>query len=838
MGRVYNYFKHKWEDEFENEAIRVKKIFKSYDNSYACKTGNFYLKKERYSKSSIDNKHNIEKKDFNHQVVFKISSSCKSYEHLASHIKYITRDGTLELICYEGDKSINFDMANRYRGKSQNNIALEKMDSNYRLKRNIDLSESHRENKETFNMIFSMNNYEVASTDQIKQACFNTIKELYPNHNFIIASHNDTDNPHCHLILKRTNNINGKKLRISKSDLAKIRIKYAENLRNTGVENAFTKDVNYDDIKPKFEKKWSKNHHYLITDFGKDYYDFNPNNSISYYVKYKTTKDKEAIIWGKDLERVVKENRLKKYDLVRFAITDQSERKRVIYKYDKETKTQKCYEATIYEKIWDCSLYRDENGNKIDKELIPLKEFKKNTYKEIKQNIPQKPNNHKYTYKKDSIFDKDFVISYKNIYTEMKADKREHDERIRNKDYRYKPADIGWTIRSFANNHYTKSEMEQNIELFFEEHKKDIDIIDSNNSTPFYNPTLFKFKGFEIKLLKDTDNKNNSYTLYMKNDHKSYMLGTISPQVFQDTPLISLLKEVNDEISNERYLDKEINLTLQRSVNNFTYDMTYNYINSDIINEYSKSKEIKPIKLSSLEKDKEHNKNRDLEIKQIQQDKYIKAKKYLKEIETSQKRKRLIEIKKNYEYINGKFKPTLKKPISKSEFNKPIYKNTIRNLYGEQNNTRDRSNKYSRATIQSRDELYITSLAISKPKRTTDLARLTGANANPVRSMSKFDMDTRREQSNMLLPNDAHHQLQSSRQSQDNRDMRLPDTSHQGTQADNRVDIDNNQNKINSININQTNKNQQSIYQSPKPINQSIPSSVNKSKNKGNEMEI
>lgn len=68
--------------------------------------------------------------------------------------------------------------------------------------------------------------------------------------------------------------------------------------------------------------------------------------------------------------------------------------------------------------------------------------------------------------------------------------------------------------------------------------------------------------------------------------------------------------------------------------------------------------------------------------------------------------------------------------------------------------------------------------------------------------------------------------------------MRCSNISHQGTQADNRVDIDNKQNKINSININQTNKNQQSIYQSPKPINQSIPSSVNKSKNKGNEMEI
>ena len=68
--------------------------------------------------------------------------------------------------------------------------------------------------------------------------------------------------------------------------------------------------------------------------------------------------------------------------------------------------------------------------------------------------------------------------------------------------------------------------------------------------------------------------------------------------------------------------------------------------------------------------------------------------------------------------------------------------------------------------------------------------------------------------------------------------MRCPNTSHQRTQADNIVDIDNNQNKINSININQTNKNQQSIYQPTKPINQITPNNINKSKNKGNEMKI
>lgn len=68
--------------------------------------------------------------------------------------------------------------------------------------------------------------------------------------------------------------------------------------------------------------------------------------------------------------------------------------------------------------------------------------------------------------------------------------------------------------------------------------------------------------------------------------------------------------------------------------------------------------------------------------------------------------------------------------------------------------------------------------------------------------------------------------------------MRCTNTSHQRTQADNGVDIDNNQNKINPININQTNKNQQNIYQLTKPINQITPNNINKSKNKSNEMKI
>lgn len=68
--------------------------------------------------------------------------------------------------------------------------------------------------------------------------------------------------------------------------------------------------------------------------------------------------------------------------------------------------------------------------------------------------------------------------------------------------------------------------------------------------------------------------------------------------------------------------------------------------------------------------------------------------------------------------------------------------------------------------------------------------------------------------------------------------MRCPNTSHQRTQADNRVDIDNAQNSINSkilikeIKISKIFINRQNL------INQITPNNINKSKNKGNEMKI
>ena len=70
------------------------------------------------------------------------------------------------------------------------------------------------------------------------------------------------------------------------------------------------------------------------------------------------------------------------------------------------------------------------------------------------------------------------------------------------------------------------------------------------------------------------------------------------------------------------------------------------------------------------------------------------------------------------------------------------------------------------------------------------------------------------------------------------RDMRCPNTSYQRTQADNRVDIDNAQNSINSKILIKEIKISKIFIKLIKPINQVTPNNINKSKNKGNEMKI
>ena len=71
-----------------------------------------------------------------------------------------------------------------------------------------------------------MKDYQFASGAKIKKAAMNCVSKMYPDNHFCIAIHNDTDNPHCHLVLKVKDYL-GNRIKSEKSDIANLRYFFA-----------------------------------------------------------------------------------------------------------------------------------------------------------------------------------------------------------------------------------------------------------------------------------------------------------------------------------------------------------------------------------------------------------------------------------------------------------------------------------------------------------------------------------------------------------------------------------------------------------------------------------
>ena len=352
--------------KFDDEWI-AKKVFTKLDKkqkstySFRNKIGSY-----KNSLNLFENKTIFKKQT---EVVVKITGSSTNLDALKEHLRYITRHGKLE--------STNSDF-NTYNGKDDLKNLFNSFNENFQIPTKSELRDNAlKEQREVLHFMFSMKDYEQASTKQIKEAAQKTISEIYPNNYFVIAMHNDTDNPHCHLALKVKDNF-GKRINPKKSDLAKIRLTFARELRALNVEAKATINKNNIDEKTcKFindNEKDNKNHYYKIINYGRAHYKFDINNNESFYVRYRTTRGKDIEIWADDLERVVAENGVKIGDYCRFVITDE---KPVIVKF-KDKKTNQWYQKTTYKKFWDVSV-----ENKNEKALKPLKKFTPNEYKKI-----------------------------------------------------------------------------------------------------------------------------------------------------------------------------------------------------------------------------------------------------------------------------------------------------------------------------------------------------------------------------------------------------------------------------------------------------------------------
>lgn len=358
-----------------DDEIKAKRVFSRIESAsksaynYVNKNSNkYHFSNGRYTSKNMFRK--------NTEVVVKITSGSKHFQGLSKHIDYISRGGELELITND------FDI---YKGQDEN-IEVKKIFKNEGLPI-PQYGKEKKEKRHTINMVFSMKEHSTTPPEKLKQATITTLKRIYPDNFFVIAFHNDTDNPHCHVCLKVANK-NGKRINPKKSDLLNMRVEFAKALNDLGVEAKATIKNKKNDIEQELKKDIIQNqnqdnkqkmHYYQVMDFGRANYNFSDDENAkkSYYVKYKTKKG-ITTLWSSDLERVVRENKVLRGEYARFKIVGQSE-----YEIKRKAKIDGKWREVVKilkKPIWDVSVIGREkeftNKTASIKKTIDTKKYK------------------------------------------------------------------------------------------------------------------------------------------------------------------------------------------------------------------------------------------------------------------------------------------------------------------------------------------------------------------------------------------------------------------------------------------------------------------------------
>ncbi|WP_270964387.1 MobP1 family relaxase [Campylobacter upsaliensis] len=339
---------------FDDEII-AKKVFTKIENASKLPLNYINKNRDKYTKDIKTGKL-ISKNMFrkNTEVVVKITSGSKNSQALSKHLDYISRDGNVELITNDFD---------RYAGEDEI-LEVKRIFKNEGSPIPL-YKEGAKEKRHTINMVFSMKEHSTTPKEKLQQSVITTLKRMYPNNFFIVAFHNDTDNPHCHVCLKVADK-NGKRINPKKADLANLRAEFAKALNELGVEAKATKKQREVEINQEFSVKLNTNneinqalkikmHYYQVMDFGEANYQFSTDKNAkkSYYVSYKTKKG-ITTIWGQDLERVVKENKVLRGEYARFKIVGQEE-----YEIKRKAKINNKWQEvvkTLKKPVWDVSV--------------------------------------------------------------------------------------------------------------------------------------------------------------------------------------------------------------------------------------------------------------------------------------------------------------------------------------------------------------------------------------------------------------------------------------------------------------------------------------------------
>lgn len=175
------------------------------------------------------------------EVMVKITGNGKSISKIKGHIDYISRNGKVELEDQDGLV---------YNGKGAVNDILD----DWADAGGIPKHESEARLRETFNVVLSM----PKDTDReaLKNAARAFAKEAFDGHEWFMAEHRDTDQPHVHICIKTSNQV-GYRLNPKKADLQKWREGFADKLNEYGVEaNATKRQVRGKTLRPNTQAQY------------------------------------------------------------------------------------------------------------------------------------------------------------------------------------------------------------------------------------------------------------------------------------------------------------------------------------------------------------------------------------------------------------------------------------------------------------------------------------------------------------------------------------------------------------------------------------------------------
>ncbi|BDU56989.1 hypothetical protein LTEGF4_26700 (plasmid) [Limnohabitans sp. TEGF004] len=177
------------------------------------------------------------------QVVVKITGGGSDMKRIGSHIDYIARGGKYKK---KGEEELELE--------TEEGLVVRGKEARAMLKEQWQIAgapippEAHefigsdgkvkKPRREALNVILSM----PAGVDRekVKAAARATAKELFSNHQYVIAHHSDTDSQHAHVAVKMVG-LDGQRMNPRKADLEQWRIAFAKQLNDRGIEAVATR---------------------------------------------------------------------------------------------------------------------------------------------------------------------------------------------------------------------------------------------------------------------------------------------------------------------------------------------------------------------------------------------------------------------------------------------------------------------------------------------------------------------------------------------------------------------------------------------------------------------